>query len=75
MVQGDLELVGTRALIDELMRRTTFQGIVVHSEQEAKSPHWVGERIFRVHYNANLDADQVSRLLGVVSEYMERSGA
>jgi len=75
MDHGDLELVSTTDLIDELMRRSTFQGIVVHSEHEAKRPHWEGERIFKVHYNANFEPEQVSRLLGVVSEYMERSDA
>ncbi len=36
MRSDELELYSTQELIDELMRRTTFQGIVVHSAEEAK---------------------------------------
>jgi hypothetical protein len=66
----DLELVSTRELVEELMRRTTFMGIIVHAAEEAKHPRWEEERIFKVHFNRNLDAEQVGRLLGVVGEYM-----
>lgn len=70
MEPDDLEFYSTRQLIDELMRRTTFLGVVVHAEDEARGD-WVGEKTFRVHHNANLDADQAGRLLGVVSEYID----
>ncbi|MFO0888679.1 MAG: hypothetical protein U0790_05960 [Isosphaeraceae bacterium] len=68
----DLELFSTADLIDELLRRTTFQGVVIHSHDEARSPHWSGERIFRVRHNANFDTEQVGRLLDVVSQYIAR---
>lgn len=68
---GDLELYSTQELIDELMRRTTFQGVIVRSDQDAKSPGWDGERIFRVHFNGNLDVEEACRLLGAVSAHMD----
>lgn len=70
MDHGDLELVGTQDLIDELLRRTSFQGIIVHAPDGGKSPNWVGERVFRVRFNSNLGAEQASRLLDVVSQRM-----
>jgi hypothetical protein len=72
MQPSDLELFTTRELVNELMRRKTFLGIVVHSEQELKSESWTGERIFKVHYNSNLDAEQACRLLDAVADYMDR---
>jgi hypothetical protein len=72
MQPSDLELYTTRELVNELMRRKTFLGIVVHSEEELKSKTWTGERIFKVHYNSNLDADQACRLLDAVVDYMDR---
>jgi hypothetical protein len=65
---GELELFGTEELIDELMRRTTFQGVIVHARDGAKSRHWSGERIFRVRINQNLAPEEASRLLDVVSQ-------
>ncbi|WP_422928530.1 hypothetical protein [Singulisphaera sp. PoT] len=75
MNQDELALYTSQELIDELMRRKTFLGIVVHSEQEAKTDEWPEERIFRVRYNRNLEQEQVGRLLGVVSEYVDRLNA
>src|SRR5436190_1642321 len=37
---GALELYTTRELIEELMRRTTFLGVVVHSEEELRNGAW-----------------------------------
>jgi len=65
-----MELFGTRELIDELMRRTTFQGVIVHSRDEARSRSWDGERVFCVRHNANLDTEEAGRLLDVVSQYI-----
>ena len=65
---GELELFSTEELIDELMRRSTFQGVIVHARDGAKSRHWSGERVFRVRINQNLAADEASRLLDVVSQ-------
>jgi len=59
----DLELASTRELIDELMRRRTFLGVIVHSEQELTQPAWDDERVFKVHFNGNLDTSSAGRLL------------
>ena len=75
MKPGDLELFSTEELIDEVMRRTTFQGIIVHARDGAKSRYWDGERVFRVRINENLDREEAGRLLDVVSQHIseERS--
>jgi hypothetical protein len=73
MQPGPLELYSTEELIRELMRRTTFLGVVIHSEQELRGGTWDGERTFKVHYNHNLDAEQACRLLETVSEYMDQN--
>jgi hypothetical protein len=72
MNPDDLELYPTSELIAELMRRQTFLGIVIHSEEEQKGREWKGEKIFKVHFNSNLDAGQAARLLGAVTEHMEQ---
>lgn len=73
MNTSDLELFSTAELIDELLRRTTFQGVIVHSLDEAKTRQWEGERTFRIRYNANFDAEEVGRLLDVLSRHIARS--
>jgi hypothetical protein len=70
MNTGELELFATQELINELLRRTTFQGVNVHAVDGAKSRHWDGERLFAVCHNANLDAEEAGRLLNVISEYI-----
>ena len=70
MNPSDLELFSTAELIDELLRRSTFQGVVVHSFDEAKTLHWDGERTFRVRHNANFNTEEVGRLLDVVSRHI-----
>jgi len=70
MHSADLELFSTAELIEELLQRTTFQGVIIHSRDEAKSLEWSGERIFRVRHNANFDTEKVGRLLDVVSQYI-----
>jgi hypothetical protein len=72
MPPTDLDLCSTRELIEALVRRTTFLGIVVHSGQEHRGPWQHGERSFHVHYNANLDDSEARRLLAVVSEQLDR---
>jgi hypothetical protein len=73
MKPGELELFSTEELIEELLRRTTFQGVIVHARDGAKSRHWSGERVFRVRLNGNLDLEEASRLLEVVSQQIGRS--
>lgn len=64
---GDLELIPTQELIDELLRRKTFQGVVVHTLEEAKNHDWTGERLFVVRHNDSFDTEEAGRLLDVVS--------
>jgi len=73
MQPTDLAFFTAKELIDELMRRKTFLGVVVHSEQELRHPHWTGEKVFQVHLNENLDSAQASRLLDIVAEYMDQN--
>ena len=68
---AELAFFTTQELIDELMRRNTFLGVIVHSEEELKYGRWRGQRYFKVQHNANLKTPEVARLLGVVSEYVE----
>jgi len=70
---SDIELYTTQDLIAELMRRKTFLGIVVHSEEELKAESWTGERLFKVHYNTNLAVAEVGHLLDVVAQHVERA--
>ncbi len=70
MQPTDLELYSTKELIDELLRRTTFQGVIVHSRDEAKTADWDEERVFNVCLNANLDVEKAGRLLGVISQHL-----
>jgi len=74
MSQGDLELYDTQDLVDELLRRTTFQGVVVHAEGGVKDADWQGERVFHVRFNGNLGHDEAHRLLTAVSEHMQLNG-
>lgn len=67
----ELELYTSRELISELMRRPAFKGIVVHSEDDANRGRPTSpESIFKVHFNSNYDAQDVSRLLDIVAEHM-----
>jgi len=70
MMADDLELLSTQELVAELMRRTTFQGVVIHAIGGTKDRHWDGERVFAVHHNTNLDTEEAGRLLDVVSQYI-----
>ncbi len=54
------------------MRRKTFLGVIVHSEEEQKGP-WRGERMFKVRFNENLDAGETCRLLEHVAGRMEQT--
>ena len=69
MQSTDLAFFTCDDLIQELMRRKTFYGCVVHSADEHKHDAWE-ERTFRVHYNQNLDPRRAGRLLNRVGEYI-----
>lgn len=64
---SDLELHSSEELIQELLSRTTFVGIVIRSEKEAKGVS--GHRSFRVDSSNNLNTDQTLTILsGLVSQ-------
>jgi hypothetical protein len=69
MQSSDLAFYTSEELIQELMRRKTFYGCVIHSAEDHKHDAW-DERTFRVHYNQNLDHVRASRLLDRVAEYI-----
>jgi len=71
MHPSDLELFTSQELIAELLRRETFLGVVVHSQDEWRNQQWGEERMFKVSFNDNLSAPKVARLLDAVSEYIE----
>jgi hypothetical protein len=69
MNPAPIEFYTTKELVNELMRRRTFLGVVIHSEKELKG-EWPGEGTFQVHFNSNLDGGQACRLLDAVAQYM-----
>jgi hypothetical protein len=71
MEPSDLAFYTSHELIEELMRRKTFLGVVVHSADEIKTQGWPGEQTFKVRFNSNLDTPKVSRLLNKLSEYID----
>jgi hypothetical protein len=54
------------------MRRRTFLGVIIHSEEEFKDKKWGPERIFKVHFGSNLGIAQAGRLLDTIAEHIER---
>ena len=71
MDSSDLAFYTTNELVEEILRRKTFLGVVIQSEEDYRAPHWGRERIFKVQYNSNLSGDQAARLLDVVAEYVQ----
>jgi hypothetical protein len=67
---NDLELLTTRELIDEIMRRRTFLGVIVQAKEELKQSPWNDERGFTVHFNGNLDSDGAVKLLEMVASHI-----
>lgn len=71
MMPEELDLFSTQELIDEIVKRSTFQGIIIHAVDDAKSREWEGERVFRLRFNNNnLGSDEAGRLLDVVSRHI-----
>lgn len=70
MQGSELAFHSNQELIDELLRRTTFLGVIVHSTEEIRNRQWGPERLMRVQFNDNLDTEQAGRLLDVVAAQM-----
>jgi hypothetical protein len=60
---GDLELYSTEDLIEEIIRRKTFQGVIVHAEGDCKNHAWRGVKDFKVHWNNNLKRHEAGNIL------------
>ncbi len=71
MESSELSFFSTQELIAELTSRQTFLGVVLYSEAEWKGGAWGNQRTFKVHFNDNLTAEEASRLLSRVSEYID----
>ena len=70
MMSEELSFFSTQELIDEIINRSTFQGIIIHTVDNAKSREWEGERVFRLRFNDNLGSEEAGRLLDVVSRHI-----
>jgi hypothetical protein len=68
MKPTELAFVSSRELVDELLRRQSFLGVIVHAVEETRGDGWTGNKNFQVRFNENLDAEAVSRLLNIVAE-------
>jgi hypothetical protein len=67
----DLAFYTTTELIDELLSRHTFLGVIVHSAEAHRGLQWQGEKQFKVHFNDNLSPPEAARLLAAVSDRMD----
>lgn len=75
MEPSELALYTNQELIEELLRRTTFLGVVVHSSEELKSAEWGNSRMFKVRFNANLNQAEAGRLLDTVAGQLDIHGS
>jgi hypothetical protein len=71
MEPSDLAFYTTQELIDELVHRATFLGVVIHSGQELRDQDWSQETLFKVRFNSNLSNEEASHLLGTVSRHLD----
>ena len=65
--QNELAFVTSEELVNELMRRKTFLGVVIHAEGDMRGP-WTGEKNFRVHFNGALQPQEAGRLLAALAD-------
>lgn len=70
MQDADLAFYSTQELVDEILRRQSFMGVVVQAADDNRQATWPEERMFKVQFNHNLSTEQAGRLLDVVAEYM-----
>jgi hypothetical protein len=68
MNPSELEYFSSQELVDELVRRQSFLGVIIHAVGETRGQGWIGNKDFQVRFNENLDAETASRLLNVVAE-------
>jgi hypothetical protein len=68
MNASELAFYSSRELVDELVSRQSFLGVIVHSVEETRGRCWTGNQEFQVRFNENLGAEGVRRLLNVIAE-------
>ncbi len=66
----DLELATSQELVAELMRRSTFQGLVIRRPEDYKGQWKDGSTDFLLSFN-NLDRGEAQRLMAVVSDFIQ----
>lgn len=71
MTVRDLELFATEELLEEILRRSSFQGVVIHAREAVGNGPAVSERAFRVCFNSNFETEEVGRLLDHVSRRLD----
>ena len=71
MDHSELAFYPTQDLVNEILRRKTFLGVVIQSEEEYRNQNWGAERMFKVQFNSNLTNEQASRLVDSVAEFMQ----
>lgn len=72
-MNSELAFHTTQELIQELMSRKTFLGVVVHSSDELRGSRWAGDQMFKVHFNSNLEPEQAARLLDVIASHLDNA--
>jgi len=69
MDSSELAFFTTQELVDELLRRKTFLGVIIHADEQLRTAAWErGTKEFRVRFNDNLGRDEAGRLLDVVAD-------
>lgn len=63
----ELSFYTTDELIVEILKRATFQGIIVRAE-DFRGHEWQGKKKFNVLWNGNLSNEEVTRVIEVISE-------
>lgn len=67
MNDRELELYSTEELVREILGRASFRGVVVHMCDDVGNRPEPDEMTFNVRFNRNFEADEIGRLLDVVS--------
>lgn len=66
----ELEFYTTEQLITEIIRRKTFQGVIIHAEGDFKDIPWHGIKNFNVHWNNNLEKKEACEILERMSHVL-----
>jgi hypothetical protein len=69
---NDLEFYSIEELINEIIKRKTFQGIIIHTEGDCKENKWRGIKDFKVHWNNNLQKHEASQILENMSHVLHQ---